>query len=948
MLSHTILTRASVGDVASYYGDGADDYYAKDGEAQVWQGRGAAMLGLSGEVDPKRFRELLRGQVDGMSAAARGSTRDDSRARIGIDFTFSAPKSVSVLALVGGHEDLITAHDRAVTKVMEAVEREARARRKVAGVSYEEVTGNLVIAKFRHETTRAQDPELHTHAVMLNLTHRSDGEWRALKNDGIIAMTRFAGVQYRAELARELEARGYKLAYGREGTFEIASFSRAQIQAFSRRSAQIEAQLAAQGLNRETATAGQKQTAAMQTRRRKEAALDRDALHAEWRDRARKLEIELGAKAGKQPPRVEKLRIFKTPGAVAEMIAARDAVRHATAHLAEREAAFTRTRLLEVAFQHGVEGVRPDAILEALRREVEEGHLVAEPDSYFLAGERPAEALPLTGWIEQLKVEGVALEQGQMLLGEAVEEGRLVLAPARYTTAVAIERELEILRIERTGRDAVAPLFNAERAAHRTAKEKLTVGQWKAAVLMLSSRNRVIGIEGFAGTGKSHMLKAAKVQIDAAGYEMRALATYGTQVDALRELGVKSQTVASFLQAQDRKLTPKSLLVIDEAGVVPASQMAQLLQAAERAGARVVLLGDRGQTKAIEAGRPFDQLIQSGMALARMTEIQRQENAKLKEAVGLAATGKAKAALDKLEVVYEIRDDHQRRRLIARDYAALTPAEREQTDILSGTNAGRREINAMIRHELGLTERSTEVAFLVRRDTTAAERRWAKNYEVGDRIQLEKDYPSLPLKRGVPYEVVGHGDWNRLLLSVGDKGETYSFTPSRYAKVSVYETAPGELAPGDLVRITRNDPSLDVATGDRFRVEKVMLGKVHLSDGERKLQLPINQPLHVDHAYASTFHSSQGRTTDRVFLEVESQRMTTSKDTFYVAISRPRHEARVYTDDIGKLPKAIDREKVKTVALDLFHDPSKDKQRATRPAELEIQRRAKDRGWELG
>ncbi|MBP6879251.1 MAG: conjugative relaxase [Phenylobacterium sp.] len=291
MLSHKILTRQDVGDVASYYGDGADDYYAKEGEAQTWQGRGAEMLGLTGSVDSLRFRELLAGKIDPGGAPVRTSTRDDSKSRIGVDLTFSAPKSVSIQALVGRDAALIAAHETAVERVLGHVEALAQARKKAAGVTRIERTGNLVIAKFRHETTRAQDPELHTHSIVMNLTRRADGEWRALKNDEIIARTRYLGVLYRTELARILEQQGYALRYGKDGTFELAAMSRRQIEAFSRRSEEIERRLAEMGLTRDTATAAQKQLATMQTRGEKPRLVDRARMFGEWEHRAAELGI---------------------------------------------------------------------------------------------------------------------------------------------------------------------------------------------------------------------------------------------------------------------------------------------------------------------------------------------------------------------------------------------------------------------------------------------------------------------------------------------------------------------------------------------------------------------------------------------------------------------------------------------------------------------------------
>ena len=225
MLSHQILTRQHIGRTASYYEDGADDYYAKEGEASQWQGKGAEALGLEGAVDSQRFRELLAGKVQDGTAIMRSSTRDDAKARIGVDLTFSAPKSVSMQALIHGDARIIQAHDRAVSKAMEHAEQRAQARQKVAGKSRVENTGNLVMAKFRHETSRERDPQLHTHAIVLNMTQRSDGQWRALRNDEIIKSTKYLGAVYRSELAHELQGMGYQLRHDKDGMFEPVSYT---------------------------------------------------------------------------------------------------------------------------------------------------------------------------------------------------------------------------------------------------------------------------------------------------------------------------------------------------------------------------------------------------------------------------------------------------------------------------------------------------------------------------------------------------------------------------------------------------------------------------------------------------------------------------------------------------------------------------------------------------
>ena len=136
-------------------------------------------------------------------------------------------------------------------------------------------------------------------------------------------------------------------------------------------------------------------------------------------------------------------------------------------------------------------------------------------------------------------------------------------------------------------------------------------------------------------------------------------------------------------------------------------------------------------------------------------------------------------------------------------------------------------------------------------------------------------------------------------------------------RLSVYEPERAELAPGDRVRITRNDAALDLANGDRFTVAAVTPRAITLVDGTREVELPAVRPLHLDHAYATTIHSSQGTTAERVLIDAATKSRTTAKDVYYVAISRAQHEARIYTDDAAKLPAAIERERPKHAALDL-------------------------------
>lgn len=205
---------------------------------------------------------------------------------------------------------------------------------------------------------------------------------------------------------------------------------------------------------------------------------------------------------------------------------------------------------------------------------------------------------------------------------------------------------------------------------------------------------------------------------------------------------------------------------------------------------------------------------------------------------------------------------------------------------------------------------------MIRRDTTQEERRFARNYQIGDTVQPERDYERQGLKKGELYTVIDNGPSNHLTVRAPDGAET-KFSPRSVPNLSVYRTERGELAVGDLVRVTRNEASKDLANGERFRVTAQSKDDITVSDGRRSVVLPTKTALHLDHAYATTVHSSQGLTENRVLVDAPTNTRTTARDTFYVAISRARYEVHIYTNNADKLPRAISRDNEKTAALDL-------------------------------
>ena len=519
---------------------------------------------------------------------------------------------------------------------------------------------------------------------------------------------------------------------------------------------------------------------------------------------------------------------------------------------------------------------------------------------------------------------GLNEEQATIEVDRAIQKGALVLAEARYTTPQAQAIERSILAIERDGRGALQPILSDEGLAARLAASDLNQGQREAVEMILGTTNRFVAVQGYAGTGKSHMLERtineitqdATQQSLAAGFDVVGLAPYGTQVAALRELGVESNTLASFLASRKAQaaLSEKSVVLLDEAGVVPAHQLAQAMRIVEKAGARMVMLGDRKQTGAVEAGKPFAQLQDAGMLQAQLREIQRQRNPEIKAAVLNAANDQTNKAVTRLlGSIREVPEEQDRYQAIASDFTALSPQEREATLIVAGTNEARHSINEMVRKRMRL-EGGLKYTVLENVDATRAQLKQPATYAPDLVVSYHREGQNI--QRGVDYAVVGvEGD--QVVLR-GSDGQNVTVKPAQHFSATLHKKYDIEIAPGDLLKITKSDKQLGLLNGDRVRVQAVSAEAVTVKTERGTIvAIPAQRPMNLQHGYATTIHSSQGLTSNRVLIEANTRSLTTNRAAFYVAISRPRYELKLYTDRAAELRGAVARVPKKFAALEL-------------------------------
>ena len=339
-------------DRATSVATGVEDYYLGEGEAAgEWIGSGPIDLGLKGEVGDLGLHRVLAGQHPESGEELRSSRR----AKVpGFDLTFSAPKSVSVLFGIAGEEvsaAIRRGHDVAVRDAMGYMERMAAvARRGHDGVETIASSG-FVAAAFRHRTSRAGDPQLHTHVLVANLIHGSDGRWSALDARRFYAHAKTAGYLYEARLRAELtQSLGVEWTAVRNGIADVAGVPRPVLRAFSRRREEIEAELTRLG----TSSPAAAQAAALATRRAKDRLVDPRRLRPEWRERA----------AGLGFGEPELAQVF---GRIEPPVVAREALRSAADRLAspqgltERVSSFSRRDVIRGWCEELPPGARLDS-----------------------------------------------------------------------------------------------------------------------------------------------------------------------------------------------------------------------------------------------------------------------------------------------------------------------------------------------------------------------------------------------------------------------------------------------------------------------------------------------------------------------------------------------------------------------------------------------------------
>lgn len=893
----TISKPLSAGQAQSYhkkeFASKEQSYWARGSEIQgEWRGRLAEKYGLSGAVAAEDFARLSQGQhpVTGKQLVRHRTTQhatDDGRNintaehRAGWDATFSAPKSVSLTALVGGDQRVREAHRESVWIALDQLERYTQAR--IGGNHPAETTGKFAVATFEHDTARPVDgyaaPQLHTHAVIFNVTSLENGETRALQPHSLFASQQFATAVYQAELTYRLVKLGYELERGRSGAPEIKGYTQEYLDASSPRSQQIRAHLERLGLSSKESA----EIAAHSTRDQKRILSPAEVLTAHR---------QLAAQFGNQADRIvaearERSRTMEQPLHGQAETRAREAVTFSRDRNFEREAVVDERLLMRDALRR--------AMGKATYADVRQNFEIRVDNGDFLVAHQPGRG-----------------------------------STRFFTTPETIAFERSVIATMRAGQNQLSPILSHREVIEVTAGQPhLNSSQRTAIEKVLTSPDRVQGIQGIAGAGKTTALSVIRAAAEARGHRVEGFAPTSRAAKQLRDAGISAGTLQGFLargQSSQSAKTDSHLYFVDESSLASTKQMKDFLA---RLGPwdRVALIGDTRQHQAVEAGKPFEQLQDAGMSTAQLDEIIRQKDPGLKLVVEHLSRGQTSPAISALREqgrITEIRDSEMRMKAIATEYAS-SPSN---TLVVSPDNTSRRQLNDAIRTELqskgAVSNENHAFKVLVQQqDMTGADRRWAARYAVGDQLRYSRGSSALGISAG-SYAQVTSTDLQQNQLTVRTaNGGAITYDPRRLAGVSIYRETEQQFAVGDRIQFTAPDKTLGVANRELANIKEITRSgnlRINLDDG-RELTLNPTANRHFDHGYAVTSHSAQGLTAERVLLNVDTNMSwdLVNSRFAYVAVSRGRTDVQIFTSDRESLDNILGSNGSKTSVLTSAH-----------------------------
>jgi conjugative relaxase-like TrwC/TraI family protein len=836
-----------------------DNYYIQNEglENSQWQGRFSAEQGLDGPITAQQWQQACRGQ----DPAGNELRRKQTNSRAGWDITLSACKSASLKALVDPDDRVLAAHRQAVLATVDYIEQNCIfAQIKVAGKLQREQTQRGQFALFEHDDNRKQEPQLHTHIVILNQTPCADGKTRTLDSRELFIQKKTIGAYYDHAFAHQLQQQGFKLDWTSDHTFEISGYQKQQLEAFSGRRQQIREHLEKQQISLEQATEQQKAIACLESRPVKLHKLH-PIDHIQQRQCWQQESAELGI-IHPQPDLEQQYDLPSHPGSLNQVIQA--GIESATT----QRVALSRQELLRECLRHSQAAYAPVNVAQAL---------LDHPDL-------------------------------------------IPLSDGRVTTTQVLAREQQMIDAAQSSQNTQLPLADLETIQAIAQVRGLNPGQKAGLTHIATSTDQITLLQGDAGVGKTYTMQAFKDCLNPDQQaRLQGLAPSAAAAETLtNEAGITASTIDYYLLKADA--VPQQILLVDEAGMISADQMARLIQKVQDLDSRLILVGDTKQLSPIAAGAPF-RLLQDYSPLTTLAIAQnlRQTEPRLFAAASLSAqqrTNEGLKQLDEFGCLQEITNPQHRNQALVEHYLAGDSRTQARTLILCDTNADRRQITDQLRaaylDDGTLSRQASTIQILYPKRLDKLAIRQAYHYRPGDVIRFDRPSRQFP---DLYYRVAAVTDST---LSLKDRaGQIHSLPLHRYPDRAVFECQPLELRVGDRLRFTRNHRAWNQTNGQPYTIEALNPDQtIEIRTKGQRYTLTPDQLLHSDYAYCRTVYSAQGWTSAAA-LWAPSQHP--GQEQTYVVLTRAKESLHIFTLDRQALLTSAQQSQAQENATELVH-----------------------------
>ena len=862
-----------------------DDYFFEGSNIDgLWYGKLKKELGLPDVVRKNEFSALANNRHP--ITGEKLTVRDAAGRRTSIEYTFSAPKSVSIALSIRKDNDILTAHRQAVQTAMLHIENDMCTQVNSASGKQYHQTSNIIFAQFEHFNSRpyedekthrfVSDPQLHSHCVVFNCT-RHNSRFQAIEASPIHRAAEYYQNIYRSALAYNLEKLSYPIIRTKNA-FEIATIPLEIRAKFSNRSRQIEE--LAKKLN--ITNAKQKGELGAKSRLHKSHLKESENLYNYW----------LSCLTIK-----ERNQIFNARNSSLKMSNHHtpfSALQNAIDHYFSRRSAVMVKKVLAKALSLSYGTAQIEDVTEALKKRTD-----------------------------------------------------ILYARKTHTDFLTIHRAVKDERIMLDFVQASQGNHRPINSHYKIQRDFLNADQKKAIHHILKSDSRISILSGGAGTGKTTLLLELQKAALSAGLRIWAFApSANASRDVLRNSGFKNaETIAMLLNSEDLQDNVKdNIILIDEAGMVGVKTMNKIFAIAKKQNARIILSGDDRQHNSVEAGDAL-RLIQekANLPVAQVNEILRQKSESYKQVVSSLSCGNIVSGFKQLEAmnaIHEISDLETRYKELAQDYLRSTLLNRTAL-VISPTHAEGEIVTRFIRDRLKeeglLGSEEKTISILKDMRFTVAEKKDVALYETGMAIVFHRN-SNCGFKRTEKYLVKGKNTDGHVLIQNASNLELKILPFEEAENFTVHYSGTIPVSQGDIIRITSNAQTINGS--------KIYNGQVHKIEGftaSGQIKLDNGQVLkqnfeHLNLGYCLSSNAAQGKSCQDVFIASSSLSFPASNmKQFYVSISRGKETIKIYTDDKEALLEAICRSGDRISALEIFNRSSlsiKEKTLSAKPPPL--------------